>query len=178
VQVVAVARDGQHRFSKVTVDEIRLVEALGVDGDAHLGRTVQHRSRVRRDPSQPNLRQVHLMHSELFAELADGGFTVGPGQLGENVTTEGLDLLALPTGTRLRLGAEAVVEVTGLRNPCTQLDGLAPGLMAATLDRGADGGLIRKAGVMAVVVRGGPVRAGDPITVQLPPAPHAPLQPV
>jgi MOSC domain-containing protein YiiM len=178
VQVIAVARDGRHRFSKVTVDEIRLVEGLGVQGDAHLGRTVQHRSRVRRDPGAPNLRQVHLIHSELFTELAGAGFTVSPGQLGENVTTVGLDLLALPTGTQLCLGAEAVVELTGLRNPCTQLDGLAPGLMAATLDRDADGGLIRKAGVMAIVVHGGPVRAGDPIVVRLPSAPHAALQPV
>jgi MOSC domain-containing protein YiiM len=178
MRVVAVARDGQHRFSKRTVDEIRLVEALGVEGDAHLGRTVQHRSRMRRAPGQPNLRQVHLIHSELFAELAGGGFTVSLGQLGENVTTAGLDLLALPTGTRLGLGGEAVVEVTGLRNPCTQLDGFAPGLMAATLDRDDNGGLIRKAGVMAIVVRGGLVRAGDPIDVRLPPAPHAALQPV
>lgn len=178
MQVLAVARDDQHRFSKPTVDEIRLVEALGVAGDAHHGRTVQHRSRVRRDPSAPNLRQVHLIHAELFAELGTGGFTVAPGQLGENVTTTGLDLLGLPTGTRLCLGSEAVVEVTGLRNPCVQIDGLAPGLMAATLDRDAAGRLIRKAGLMAVVVHGGPVRAGDRIVVQLPPEPHVALQPV
>ena len=176
--VQAVARDRAHRFSKPVADSITLVPGLGVAGDAHFGRTVQHRSRVRRDPSQPNLRQVHLIHAELFTELAEAGFGVCAGQLGENVTTSGLDLLGLPTGTRLRLGADAVVELTGLRNPCTQLDGFADGLMRATLDRGPDGELIRKAGVMAVVLVGGDVRTADPIDVELPAGPPRPLQPV
>lgn len=176
--VQAVARDGAHRFSKPAAGAITLVPGLGVDGDAHFGRTVQHRSRVRRDPTQPNLRQVHLIHSELFAELAVAGFDVRAGQLGENVTTSGLELLALPTGTRLRLGADALVELTGLRNPCIQLDRFAAGLMQATLDRGPDGEVIRRAGVMAVVLAGGEVRPGDAIEVELPAGRPRPLQPV
>lgn len=176
--VIAVSLDGAHRFSKDTRAEVRLLTGLGVEGDAHLGETVQHRSRVARDPSQPNLRQVHLMHAELFDELAAKGFTVRPGEMGENVTTQGVDLLGLPTGTRLRLGATALIEITGLRNPCSQLDGLQPGLMKAVLDRDADGNLIRKAGVMAIVLADGIVRPGDVIAVELPAAPHQPLVPV
>lgn len=176
--VVAVSRSATHSFSKPNEAVIRLIAGLGVDGDAHAGATVKHRSRVARDPHQPNLRQVHLLHDELFAELRAAGFDVHPGEMGENVTTRGLDLLALPTGTRLRLGATAVVEVTGLRNPCAQLDGLAPGLMAATLDRDSQGDLVRKAGVMATVVTGGPVRPGDPIRVELPTGHRQPLSPV
>jgi MOSC domain-containing protein YiiM len=149
-----------------------------VEGDAHLGRTVQHRSRAARDPSEPNLRQVHLIHAELHDELRARGFDVEPGVMGENVTTRGADLLALPTGTRLRLGPEAVVELTGLRNPCVQLDRFQPGLMAAVLDRDAEGELVRKAGVMAVVVTSGDVRAGDGIAIELPPEPHLRLGPV
>src|SRR4051812_43261588 len=159
--VVAVCRDSQHRFSKSVTDEITLLEGLGVEGDAHAGVTVKHRSRVAKDPSQPNLRQVHLIHSELHDELRARGFDVGPGELGENVTTRGVPLLELPTGTRLHLGAEAIVELTGLRNPCVQLNGRTPGLMDAVLDRAPDGSLVRKAGVMAIVVRGGDVRPGD-----------------
>jgi MOSC domain-containing protein YiiM len=139
---------------------------------------VKHRSRVARDPSQPNLRQVHLIHGELHDELRERGFAVGPGVMGENITTRGIDLLGLPTGTRLRIGADAVVEVTGLRNPCRQLDGLQPGLMAAVLDRDADGRLIRKAGIMGVVLAGGAVRTGDPIVIELPAVPHRPLEAV
>lgn len=176
--VHAVARDEAHRFSKPVTDSITLVPGLGVEGDAHFGRTVQHLSRVRRDPTQPNLRQVHLIHAELFTELAAAGFDVRAGQLGENVTTDGVDLLGLPAGTRLRLGADALVELTGLRNPCTQLDGFADGLMRATLDRGPSGEVIRKAGVMAVVLAGGAVRPGDPIEIALPAGPSHPLQPV
>jgi hypothetical protein len=176
--VAAVAVSRTHTFAKPTVRSIRLLEGLGVDGDAHLGTTVKHRSRVRRDPTQPNLRQVHLIHGELHDELQARGFAVGPGDMGENVTTRGLDLLALPAGTRLRLGSVATVEITGLRNPCVQLDGSMPGLMAATLDRDPDGNLIRKAGVMATVVIGGEVRPGDPISVALPREPHRPLGPV
>jgi MOSC domain-containing protein YiiM len=176
--VVAVARNGTHAFSKQLADSIRLVAGLGVEGDAHLGTTVKHRSRVRRDPTQPNLRQVHLIHAELHDELVTAGFPVGPGDIGENVTTRGIDLLALPAGARLRLGATAVVEITGLRNPCVQLDTFMPGLMAATLDTDAEGNLIRKAGVMGVVLAGGEVRPGDPIAIELPPGPHRPLAPV
>lgn len=176
--VVAVHRSSSHSFSKFSEDAITLIAGLGVEGDAHAGATVKHRSRVARDPAAPNLRQVHLLQSELFDELVQRGFAVFAGDLGENLTTRGLDLLALPAGTCLRLGAQAEVEVTGLRNPCSQLDRFQPGLMAAVLDRDAAGALVRKAGVMAVVRRGGVVRSGDAIVVQLPPAPHRPLQPV
>ena len=176
--VAAVSRSKGHTFSKRTELMIRLVAGLGVEGDAHRGETVKHRSRVRQNPAEPNLRQVHLMHEELFEELRTGGFNAGPGAIGENVTTRGLDLLGLPTGTKLRLGAEAVVEVTGLRNPCRQLDTFAPGLMAALLGRDAEGRLIRKTGVMAIVIRDGDVQAGDAITVELPAGAKHPLQPV
>jgi MOSC domain-containing protein YiiM len=176
--VAAVCRDGDHRFSKPVQPWVGLVAGLGVAGDAHLGRTVQHLSRVARDPTAPNLRQVHLIHAELFEELARHGHRVGPGDMGENVTTHGVDLLGLPTGTRLHLGPVAVVEVTGLRNPCRQLDGFQPGLMKAVLDRDAEGGLVRKAGVMAVVLTGGRVAAGDAVVVELPVGPHRPLEPV
>jgi MOSC domain-containing protein YiiM len=173
--VVAVARHSAHAFSKPLAGEIRLLEGLGVEGDAHCGAAVKHRSRVARDPTQPNLRQVHLVHAELFDELRAKGFAVTPGDVGENVTTRGIELLALPAGAQLRLGIEAVVEVTGLRNPCAQLDGFAPGLMAATLDRDAEGRLVCKAGIMGVVLAGGVVRPGDRIDVALPPLPHRPL---
>lgn len=168
--VASVSRSVTHQISKARVDEIRLVAGEGVDGDAHRGVTMRHRSR---DPRLPNLRQVHLVQVELLEAL-----DVPPGAIGENVTTRGVDLLALPVGARLRLGDTAVVEVTGLRNPCAQLDGVRPGLMAAVLDRDSDGNLIRKAGVMAIVVSGGMVRPGDAIVVELPPRPHARLAPV
>jgi MOSC domain-containing protein YiiM len=176
--VTAVSAGPTHAMAKPTRDAITLLPGLGVAGDAHAGATVRHRSRVARDPGQPNLRQVHLIHAELHDELRAAGFDVAPGQMGENVTTRGLDLLALPAGTRLQLGAAAVVEVTGLRNPCVQLDGIRPGLMAATLARDAAGRLVRKAGVMAVVVAGGAVRPGDAIAVALPGPPHRALEPV
>lgn len=176
--VTAVSSGPRHAFSKPNLPAARLLTGLGVAGDAHLGTTVQHRSRVRRDPSAPNLRQVHLLPAELHDELAAAGFAVGAGELGENVTTRGLDLVTLPTGTLLRLGADAVVEVTGLRNPCVQLDRFRPGLMAAVLDRRADGSLVRKAGVMAVVRADGDVRPGDVIAVVRPDRPHRPLGPV
>ncbi len=175
--VIAVARAPGHGFSKASMPAITLVPGLGVDGDAHAGATVRHRSRVARDPSQPNLRQVHLIHAELFDELAAKGFAVAPGDIGDNITTRGLDLLALPTGARLTIGA-AVIEITGLRNPCNQLNLFQPGLMDAVLGRTADGALIRKAGVMGVVLAGGEVRPGDPIAVEPPPPPHWPLSPV
>lgn len=173
--VKAVSRSPDHGFSKANQSSIQLVVGLGVDGDAHAGETVQHRSRVAQDPTQPNLRQVHLIHAELFEELAAAGFEVAPGQMGENITTHGIDLLALPVKTRLHIGESAIVELTGLRNPCKQLDGLQPGLMAAVLDRDDQGQLIRKAGVMGVVVASGVVLADDRIRIDLPPEPHHPL---
>jgi MOSC domain-containing protein YiiM len=176
--VLAVSLRHGHHFSKTPSLCIRLLTGLGVAGDAHMGETVKHRSRVRKDPTQPNLRQVHLIHAELFEELRVKGFSVQPADLGENVTTSGIDLLALPRGARLHLGATAVVEVTGLRNPCVQLNGFQKGLMAATLDKDADGNLIRKAGVMSVVLADGDVRPGDAVRVELPGEPHQPLRPV
>ena len=176
--VAAVSCSAKHTLAKPNEASIRLLTGLGVEGDAHLGITVKHRSRVARDPSQPNLRQVHLIHLELHDELREAGFTVSAGQMGENVSTRGVDLLGLPTGARLHLGGRAVVEVTGLRNPCAQLDRIQPGLMAATLGRDENGNLVRKAGIMGVVLAGGDVRPGDPIHVELPPQPHRPLAPV
>jgi MOSC domain-containing protein YiiM len=176
--VTAVSRSPRHKFSKQNELWIRLVAGIGVEGDAHAGETVQHRSRKRWTPHLPNLRQVHLIHAELHDELRVAGFDVAPGDIGENVTTRGIDLLALPTGTRLHLGDAAVVEVTGLRNPCVQLDRFQEGLTAATLERDENGELVRKAGIMGIVLTGGDVRAGDPIRVELPPPPHQPLKPV
>ncbi|MGX1786403.1 MOSC domain-containing protein [Bosea sp. NPDC055332] len=174
--IVAVARDQGHRFSKPILPAIRLLAGLGIEGDAHCGETVKHRSRVAVDPTQPNLRQIHLIHGELFDELATGGFSIRPGDTGENVTTRGIDLLALPTGTRLRLGADALVEITGLRNPCVQIETFQPGLLKAVLGRDPDGKLIRKAGIMGIVLAGGEVRPGDSIAVSLPALPHRALE--
>ena len=176
--VTAVSRSSKHTFSKPIQDRIQLLTGLGVEGDAHLGEAVKHRSRVARNPTQPNLRQVHLIHAELHDELQLAGFAVSAGQMGENITTRGVDLLRLPTGTRLHLGDTAVVEVTGLRNPCTQLDNFQAGLMAAVLERSEDGILIRKAGIMAIVLAEGEVRPGDTITIELPPEPYRSLEPV
>lgn len=176
--IAAVSLSADHKFSKVNSPAIRLVAGLGVEGDAHLGRTVKHRSRVARDPTQANLRQVHLIHSELLEELQAGGFQVGPGDMGENVTTQGLDLLGLPTGTLLHLGETAVVKVTGLRNPCIQLDRFQPGLMAAVLDRDAEGNLIRKSGIMAIVLAGGELRPGMAIEAEMPDGAREALKPV
>jgi len=176
--VTAVSASATHTMRKPNAEAIRLVAGLGVEGDAHAGKTVKHRSRVARDPTKPNLRQVHLIHAELHDELRQRGFDVAAGQMGENVTIRGIDLLALPTGTRLLLGATALVEVTGLRNPCYQLDGLQKGLMAAVLDRDSGGRLIRKAGVMAIVLTGGVVLQGDTIAVTLPAEPSRSLEKV
>jgi MOSC domain len=176
--VTAVGCSPTHGPGKLGQTSIRLLAGLGVEGDAHCGATVKHRSRVRRDPTQPNLRQVHLIGAELHDELRESGFEVAPGAMGENLTTRGVDLLGLPTGTRLRLGDGSVVELTGLRNPCKQLETIATGLMAATLDRDRSGALIRRAGVMAIVLEGGEVRPGDPVRIELPPEPHRPLEPV
>jgi len=176
--VVAVHSSRTHTFSKAQCLSITLLVGLGIEGDAHCGATVRHRSRVAKDPAQPNLRQVHLVHEELLDELAAGGFRIQPGHIGENITTRGIGLLQLPGGTMLRLGETAVIRLTGLRNPCVQLDRFEPGLMAAVLDRDERGRLVRKAGVMAVVTASGVVYPGDPIQVVLPPSPHRPLAPV
>jgi MOSC domain-containing protein YiiM len=173
--VTAVHRSSTHTMHKSLELSIRLLAGLGVEGDAHAGVTVKHRSRVAADPTQPNLRQVHLIHSELHDQLLAKGFQVRAGEMGENITTRGLDLLGLPLGTRLQIG-RAILEITGLRNPCLQLDGLEPGLMWAVLDHDADGNLIRKAGIMGVVLAGGLVQAGDAIQVELPLEPHRPLE--
>ena len=173
-QVAAVHRSSEHGFSKQPQDAITLVEGIGVSGDAHAGTTVQHRSRVAADPSQPNLRQVHLIHGELFDALREAGHAVEPGQLGENITTRGVDLLALPVGARLLIG-EAVITVTGLRNPCQQINDFQPGLLKRLVHTDGDGAVVRLAGVMGIVSRGGSVAPGDPIEVQLPPSPHFPL---
>ncbi len=173
--MVAVCRDDGHRFSKPVTAQISLVAGLGVAGDSHAGVTVQHRSRVRADPTQPNLRQVHLIHVELFDDLAAVGYPVGPGDLGENITTSGVDLLGLPRGAVLRIGDEAVVEVTGLRNPCQQINDFRAGLLREVLSTDRDGRVVRKAGIMGVVVRGGPVTAGDAIRVDRPEQPWEPL---
>ena len=177
-QVVAVHRSSSHTFSKFAEPEIVLIAGQGVAGDAHLGETVKHRSRVKRDPTEPNLRQVHLIHAELFDELVESGFAVFPGDMGENITTRGIGLLALPEGTQLRIGDQAIVEVTGLRNPCSQIDRFQSGLMQAVLAKANDGSVVRKAGVMAVVLEGGAIRPGDRIEVKLPSPPARPLQPV
>ncbi|MBD2101668.1 MOSC domain-containing protein [Leptolyngbya sp. FACHB-261] len=173
--VIAVSRSATHAFAKPNQESIQLLAGLGVEGDAHLGEMVKHRSRVAVDPTQPNLRQVHFIHAELHEELQANGFVVSAGQMGENITTRGVDLLSLPTGAKLHLGDTAVVELTGLRNPCVQLNQLQPGLMAAVLGRDEQGKVIRKAGVMGIVLVGGEVRPGNAIEVKLPPAPHKPL---
>lgn len=174
--VFGLHRSAGHTFSKSPLPEVELVAGIGVRGDAHAGAQVRHRSRVAADPTQPNLRQVHLVHAELFDLVGAKGFSVSPGDMGENITTSGVDLLGLPVGTTLAIGSDAVVTLTGLRNPCGQLNGLQDGLMKALLDRDADGELIRLAGVMAVVVRSGTVAVGDEIRLGLPPEPHHRLE--
>jgi MOSC domain-containing protein YiiM len=176
--VTAVSRSKGHTFSKPNELMIRLVAGLGVEGDAHKGEKVNHRYHAAKNPDAPNLRQLHLMHEELFEELRASGFKVGPGSIGENVTTRGIDLLALPKGARLRLGPRAMIEITGLRNPCRQIDAFQRGLTAAVLSRDPAGRLIRRAGVMAIVITAGDVRAGDLITVELPVGEQCALLPV
>ncbi|MFF7972785.1 MOSC domain-containing protein [Streptomyces sp. NPDC007905] len=174
--VTAVSCNGEYSFTKPNRESIRLLAGLGVEGDVHAGVTVKHRFRVAQDPTQPNLRQVHLIHEELFDEVGESGFRVAAGALGENITTRGIDLLGLPTGALLRIGDEAVVEVTGLRNPCAQIDNFQRGLLKQVVGRGEDGRVLYKAGVMGVVKAGGVVRPGDPIAVELPEAPHRALE--
>ena len=172
--VTAVSRDTGHNFTKPNVDSIELIAGLGVKGDAHLGETVQHLVRVREDPTRPNMRQVHLIHGELHDELKQQGFSLGPGDIGENITTRGVDLLSLPRGTRLHVGGDAVVELTGLRTPCKQIERFQPGLLAA-VSQDANGNVFFKSGVMGIVLNGGVVKAGDAIRVELPPEPHQKL---
>jgi MOSC domain-containing protein YiiM len=176
-RIVGLARSAEHAFSKEPCERLTLVAGLGVADDAHAGVTVQHLSRIRKDPGQPNLRQVHLIHAELFDELAAKGFVVRPGDLGENVTTRGIDLLGLVAGTRLKVG-EAVLRVTGLRNPCAQIDDFCPGLLKEMVEKRPDGSLIRKCGVMAVVERDGEIGVGDAIAIAAPAPPHRRLEPV
>lgn len=174
--VVSVGRAAQHTFSKPPHECIRLLAGLGVEDDAHQGITVKHRTRVRKDPTQANLRQVHLIHAELFAEFKNAGFSIAVGDLGENITTSGLDLLGLPTRTRLHIGESSIVEVTGLRSPCRQIEAFAPGLVAQVIARDADGNLTYKVGIMSIVIAGGTIRAGDAIRTVLPPEPHLALK--
>jgi hypothetical protein len=176
--VEAVNMSPTHSMAKGSKGVIELVEGLGVRGDAHAGATVQHLVHVARDPERPNLRQVHLIHGELIDELRSGGFAVSAGVMGENITTRGVDLLALPRGTRLHLGDDAVIEITGLRNPCRQLDDIQAGLLAAVLDHDVAGNLVRKAGVMSIVLAGGAVHPEDLVVIELPDGPHEALQPV
>ncbi len=176
--VVAVSSRRGHHFSKTPALSIRLVAGLGVEGDGHFGAKVKHRSRAMKNPNLPNLRQVHLLQAEFLDTLADSFGPVGPGDLGENVLVRDLDLLALPAGARLRLGASAVVELTGLRNPCVQIDRFRPGMMAACLDRDADGRLVRKSGVMGIVIQSGDVAGGDGVSIELPTGPFRPMEPV
>ena len=176
--VVAVSSNGGYSFSKPNRDSVRLLAGLGVEGDVHAGTTVKHRSRMAKDPSQPNLRQVHLVHEELFAEVGEDGFQVAPGELGENITTRGVDLLALPVGTLLHIGDDVVLTVTGLRNPCLQIDNFQDGLLKRVVGRDDTGKVVRKAGIMSIVTEGGEVRPGDTVKVELPSGPHQALGPV
>jgi MOSC domain-containing protein YiiM len=176
--VVAVSSNGGYSFSKPNRDSVRLLTGLGIEGDVHAGTTVKHRSRMAKDPTQPNLRQVHLVHEELFAEVGEQGFEVAPGELGENITTRGVDLLALPVGTLLHIGDDVVLTVTGLRNPCLQIDGFQDGLLKQVVGRDDSGNVVRKAGIMSVVTEGGEVCPGDTIKVELPGGPHQALRPV
>ena len=176
--VISVSRSATHSFSKAAESEITLLAGFGVEGDAHAGATVRHRYRVRQDPTAPNLCQVHLLQEELFAELALKGLNVAAGEMGENITTRGLDLLGLPRGARLHLGESAIVEVTGLRDPCNQMNELRAGLMKACIARDANGAVDRRSGIMGIVIAGGLVRAGDEILCKLPDGEPLPLEPV
>lgn len=174
--VQSVSKSSTHTFSKNTCSKIFLIKGLGVEGDAHMGEKVKHRSRVSKDPNQPNLRQVHLIHTELFDELEEKGFSIKAGEIGENITTKGIELLKLPKDSILSIGETVKIKITGLRNPCIQLDSLKDGLMKAVLDKDEAGNLIRKAGVMGIVLEGGAVEIEDAITVELPPKPYTKLE--
>jgi MOSC domain-containing protein YiiM len=173
--VIAVSHSKTHTFSKNNQSAIRLIEGLGVEGDAHAGKTVKHRFLVKKDATKPNIRQVHLIHAELLDKLEEKGFTVHPGQLGENITTRGVDLLGLPTDTILKIGEEAVVKITALRNPCKQIDEFQKGLLKEVLYKDEEGNLVRATGVMGIILKGGTVQPGDNIVAELPPEPHQEL---
>ena len=175
-KILALSKSQLHTFSKVNQVSLQLLAGKGVEGDAHLGETVKHRSRVAKDPTQPNLRQVHLIHSQLFAELAKKGFIIKPGEMGENITTKGINLLDLPRNTILKIGKTAKIQITGLRNPCLQLDNFQKGLMKAVLDKDEDGNLIRKAGIMGIVLTGGKIMIDDLIEVEYPSKPYLKLE--
>jgi MOSC domain-containing protein YiiM len=164
--VVAVASKEKHEFSKRTRHAITLVEDHGVEGDVHAGRVIQHRYLAKKMPVMPNNRQVHLIASELFTELGLSGFNVSPGELGENITTAGLDLTNLPLGTRLRLGSSAVVEITGLRTPCSLIDRFQKGLKRAMIMKHEQPRF--RCGVLGVAKATGKIAPGDPIIVELP----------
>lgn len=174
--MVAVSVDGKHRFSKTSRPSIALTSGHGIEGDAHYGPFVRHRYLARRDPSAPNLRQVHLIPSELFDALRTSGYEVHPGDLGENIATVGLALESLPLGTILLLGASATLQLTGLRTPCVLIDRFKSGLR-----KRLEGDAARprfRAGVMATVTKGGDVSPGDRIRTVLPAPPHQALPPL
>jgi len=174
--VIAVSRSASHTFSKPNREMIQLIAGLGVEGDAHSGKTIKHRFLVKKDATRPNIRQIHLIHAELFDEMSDKGYSIKPGELGENITTRGIDLLSLPTGAILNIGSDVAIEVTALRNPCKQIDDFQKGLLKEVLYKDEKGNLVRKTGVMGVILQGGEVRPGDNITVELPPEPHHKLE--
>ena len=176
--VVSVSASGKHNFSKQPMSEISLIKEIGIEGDAHAGKKIQHRSRAAKDPDQPNLRQIHLIQEELFSDLKMAGFDIGPGDIGENITTKGIDLLNLPKGTILKIGSSALIEITGLRNPCIQTDSFREGLMSALVEKEPNGYIRRKAGVMGIVLEGGSIKPGDLIRIDLPAEPRNKLEPV
>ncbi|MCG8328000.1 MAG: MOSC domain-containing protein [Chitinophagales bacterium] len=176
--VKSLSKSKGHTFNKYNCDQLTLLKGLGVEGDAHMGEKVKHRSRVAKDPNQPNLRQVHLIHAELFEELAQQGFQVQDGEMGENITTTGIDLLNLPKDTILSIGTASKIKITGLRNPCNQINSIQNGLMQALIDKDEEGNIIRKAGIMGIVLEGGAVNVGDEILVELPAEPHMKLEKV
>ena len=175
--VIAVASDSAHNVIKPVRESISLIAGLGIEGDAHAGKTIQHRYDKARNPDAPNLRQVHLMHAELFDQMAELGMTVTPGQMGENITTRNIDILGVPRGTHLKIG-EAIIEITGLRNPCKHLNKVAVGLMEACIERYDDGALFPQSGVMGIVIAGGEIKVGDDIQIITPDKPYSRLEPV
>ncbi len=173
---MSVSLSEDHNFSKKTCSRITLLKGLGVEGDAHCGAKVQHRSRVAKNPDQPNLRQIHLLQSEILDELKGLGFSVQPGEMGENITTAGIDLISLPTNARIKIGNSAVIEIKGLRNPCSQINDFKKGLMNQFLAKDQTGNAVYKAGVMGIVLEGGEIARGDKISVSMPDGPHIKLQ--
>jgi hypothetical protein len=167
--VHSVSASPRHGFSKLVRESITLIKGHGVDGDAHAGAFVKHRYLARWRPRMANERQVHLINQALFEELFSEGFNVQPGNLGENVTTRGIDLLRLPLGTMLALGPTAAVELRGLRTPCVLVDRFRKGLLKALVRKGEQPRF--RAGVMGVVREGGILFPGNPVKVTISPAP-------